>query len=676
MGYALGMRSMTPRERFEEKLRLLPPLPGVYLFKNAYGEVVYVGKAKRLDRRVASYFTGEPAHPKTRALISVACDIDTIVTHTEMEALILELTLIQQHKPLYNINLKDDKSYPFLRISVQEEVPRLSITRHPTNDGARYFGPFTQVKVLRETLKLIRTLFPVRTCPILPTKACFNYHIGRCTAPCDGHISVVDHRAIVDDLVAFLSGKGHAVVARLHARMDALARERKFEAAAEVRDQIHGIERLLTRQNVAVLGDYEADAIGIARQGDLALMTILKVREGNVVGSEQSRLSGVAARDDADVLDAALAQHYARAAAIPREVLVTTLPTNAALLESWLAERASHSVTLRVPQRGRGISLVQMALRNALHELERARGDGSSEWVGDVPAQELARVAGLSSIPRRIEGYDVSNLGGTYGCVSLVTFLRGQPRRSDYRKFRIRTVQGQDDFAMLREALTRRFTGSLSHSLPFPDLIMVDGGHGQVAAAAEALAVVGHADMPLLGLAKRYEEIYVHTGGGKVAAPLRLPRRSDALRLLQRIRDEAHRVVVTYNRTLRRPAVQHSILEDVPGLGPTRARRLLTELESLERIRAASVEEVARVKGIGPRLARVVSEWLLAHPSSEATVACASHEMDREPRTDRAAEETGAYRIEDGASPSYDATVPDAGASITHDAERHERQSA
>lgn len=618
-----GTRFMTERtdarERVEAKLRLLPPLPGVYLFKGAAGDVLYVGKAKRLNARVTSYFTGEPAHPKTRALVDMVRDLDTIVTDSEMEALLLEITLIQQHQPPYNINLKDNKSYPFIRVSVQDAVPQLSIMRRPEPDGARYFGPFTEVRRLRETMRVLRTAFPVRTCAQLPDRACFNYHIGRCAAPCDGHISHEAHRAIVDDLVAFLSGQGRELMQTLRTRMEDHAAALRYEDAARVRDQIRGLQKLIAPQNVAVLGEYEADALGFTRDGNVAILVVLKVRDGHVVGSEHSRLAGVGDRDDAEVLESALAQHYARVPTVPPQILLPALPPGHELLAQWLSQRAGRQASLRVPERGRGAALVRMAARNALHLLEGTRGAGTSSWVGDLPAQQLASTLGLPAIPRRIEGYDVSNLGGTLSCVSLVTFAHGEAKRSAYRTFRIREIEGQNDFAMLQQALTRRFTGRLATQLPDPDLVLVDGGAGQVHAAADALAAIGKGHLPLLGLAKRDEEVYLWRPGVGVAPPLRLSRRSAALTLLQRIRDEAHRRAVGYNRTLRRPTLQRSALQDVRGLGPRRVRALLTTFGSLEGVRAASEEAIAALPGFGPALAAQVVSALRADTSAHTT---------------------------------------------------------
>ena len=337
------------RKGVEAKLRLLPSLPGVYLFKGAAGEVLYVGKAKRLNARVTSYFTGEHEHPKTRALVDMVRDLDTIVTESEMEALLLEITLIQQHQPPYNISLKDNKSYPFIRISVQDPVPQLSIMRRPASDGARYFGPFTEVRKLRETLRVLRTAFPVRTCAQLPERACFNYHIGRCVAPCDGHVTPEAHRAIVDDLVAFLSGNGRELLQSLRARMEEHATALQYEDAARVRDQVRGLQRLLAPQNVAVLGEYEADALGFTRENNLAILVVLKVRDGHVVGSEHSRLSGVGDREDHEILESALSQHYARTPAAPPQILLPSLPLGHELLTQWLTQRAGRQVTLRVP---------------------------------------------------------------------------------------------------------------------------------------------------------------------------------------------------------------------------------------------------------------------------------------------------------------------------------------
>jgi excinuclease ABC subunit C len=592
-----------------DKVLNLPALPGVYLFKGGVGEVLYVGKAKSLQARVRSYLSGENAHTRLPELMAAAADLDTILTNTEAEALLLEATLIRQHKPPFNTLLKDDKSFPYVKVSVQEEWPRLSVTRQVRNDGARYLGPYTDVKHLRRTLREIRRIFPVRTCRNFEdyqrtNRPCLYYHIKRCVGPCTTRAQVrpEDYRALVDGLLLFLTGRDGELLKRLRAEMDEAAAARQYERAAARRDQIRLLEKARVPQLVVSRTGRAADVIGIARHGRRAAVAVLVLRGGRVVGKETRILDRVEPSDDASLLSEFVAQHYLAKTELPERIATAAAPAEAGIIAEALTSRAGHRVRLLVPQRGRGRRLVDTATRNAalaLEDLEARSAGRRARFSTDVA--DLQRTLGLAEPPFRMVGFDISNLGGESAVAAVVASENGRPRKSLYRRMRVRSG-GPDDFAMIGEAVERYWTRVESGELPRPDLVMVDGGVGQLGAARAALDRVATRPVPLIGLAKR-EETIVREG----APPLTLPRRSPSLRMLQRLRDEAHRFGLTYHRKLRHRSRIASELDRVPGVGRARRAALLKAFGSVEALRAAKAAEIAARAGVPAALAERIA---------------------------------------------------------------------
>ena len=601
-----------------DKVLNLPALPGVYLFKGGVGEVLYVGKAKSLQARVRSYLSGENAHTRLPELMAAAVDLDTILTNTEAEALLLEATLIRQHRPPFNTLLKDDKSFPYVKISVQEEWPRLSVTRQVRNDGARYLGPYTDVKHLRRTLREIRRIFPVRTCRNFEdyrrtNRPCLYYHIKRCVGPCTTRAQVrpEDYRALVDGLLLFLTGRDLELLKRLRAEMDEAAAARQYERAAMRRDQIRLLEKARVPQLVVSRSGRAADVIGLARHGRRAAVAVLMLRGGRVVGKETRILDRVEPGDDAGLLQEFVAQHYLAKTELPERIATAAPAADAAVLAEALTGRAGHRVRLITPQRGRGRRLVDTATRNAalaLEDLEARSAGRRARFSTDVA--DLQRTLGLAEPPFRMVGFDISNLGGENAVAAVVASENGRPRKSLYRRMRVR-AGGPDDFAMIGEAVERYWTRVESGELPRPDLVMVDGGAGQLGAARAALDRIATRPVPLIGLAKR-EETIVREG----APPLTLPRRSPSLRMLQRLRDEAHRFGLAYHRKLRHRTRIASELDRVPGVGRARRARLLKAFGSVEALRAATADEIAARGGVPATLAGRIAAALAGAPDT------------------------------------------------------------
>jgi excinuclease ABC subunit C len=596
-----------------DKVLNLPAAPGVYLFKDPSGRVLYVGKAKSLQHRVRSYLTGDNAHVRLDELMGRANDLDTILTDTEAEALLLEATLIRQHRPHFNILLKDDKSFPYVKISLQEPFPRLSITRQVRQDGARYLGPYTDVKNLRRTLREIRRIFPIRTCQNFEdyqrkNRPCLYYHIRRCMGPCTtrARVEAADYRSMVDGLIWFLSGRDHELVDRLRAEMEQASSERRFEAAARRRDQLRLLERARVPQKVVrATGGSDADILGVARHGDRAAVAALLLRGGRVVGKETRVLERPESYETGDLLHAYVTQRYLGGSGVPRRLVTAAEPAEAALLAEALARHAGHRVDLETPSRGRERRLVAIAERNAAHALEDMAARQAGRRARFSPEiLELQQALGLAVPPHRMICFDISNLGGEAPVAAIVASENGRPRKSLYRRMRMRRG-GPDDFAMIAEAVERYWARVESGELPRPDLVMVDGGAGQVTAARAALDLVATAPVPLIGLAKREETVMRED-----APPLRLPRRSPALRALQRLRDEAHRFGLDYHRRLRTRSRVASALESIPGVGPARRIALLRAFGSVEAMRGASAADLAARAGIPPALAARIAAGL------------------------------------------------------------------
>jgi excinuclease ABC subunit C len=596
-----------------EKILNLPSLPGVYLFKDPRGKILYVGKARSLAQRVRNYLGGD-LEARIREMVERAVDLDTILTASEAEALLLEATLIRQHRPHYNILLKDDKSFPYVRVSVQEEFPRLSVTRQVRSDGARYLGPYTDVRTLRRTLREIRRIFPVRTCRNFEdyrraNRPCLYYHIRRCAGPCTTRsgVGAPEYRAIVDGLLMFLTGRDQDLARRLRDEMERAAERRDYEQAARRRDQIRLLEGARKPQSVVAPSGQDADVVGLGRHGEAAAVAVLLLRGGRVVGKESYLIARGGAVDDAAVLESFLGQHYLTGATVPQRVVIgLELPAADTLAEA-LGAHSGHRVRILTAARGRGRRLVATAERNAAHALEeRAARAGGRRARFSPEVLELQQALGLAEPPHRLVCFDISNLGSESAVAAVVASEDGRPRKALYRRMRMRRP-GPDDFAMMGEAVTRYWTRVESGELPRPDLVVVDGGAGQVGAARSALDGVSTRPVPLVGLAKR-EELVVRENG----EALRLPRRSAALRALQRLRDEAHRFGLTYHRGLRRRARISSALDAVEGVGPARRAALLKAFGSVAALRGAEADEIVRRTGVSRAVAERVVAALLA----------------------------------------------------------------
>ena len=639
-------------------LRQLPTSPGVYLMKSADGRVLYVGKADSLRNRVRSYF-GSKAALDARILRMVAevADVDYIVTDTVSEAFLLEGNLIKEHRPRFNIRLRDDKSYPFVKVTLGEDFPRIVRTRKLARDGSRYFGPYASASSVDETLKLLRRIFPFRTCNLdIPDgkrvleRPCLLYYINRCQGPCIQAVEKAPYRATIGKIVDFLDGKQEGIADELRSEMQAHSEALRFEQAAVARDKLRAVDRTIEQQKVAAFSRAEQDVVGMAREEGEACLQLFVVRNGKMIGREHFIVENARDATDADVLGSFLQQYYAATERPPRDVLLPLQPSDAEALSAYLAERRGSRVALAVPERGEKRRMVQLATQNAIEALAKER----AEWLADVGKRdealdELATALGLPRPPERIECYDMSNIQGTSAVGSMVVFINGRPEPREYRRFRIRSGETPDDFRMMAEVLRRRFgraarlrreTGALSlaavgadeapeGSQPdaaseaterprdagwaLPDLVIVDGGKGQLSTAVSVLTELGLADVPLAGLAKRFEELYLP---GR-SAPIVLPRTSQGLYLVQRLRDEAHRFAITYHRNVRGKRALASVFDEVPGIGPARKKALLKRFGSVRRIREASVDEVAETPGVPRELA----ERLKLHLAREGMLA-------------------------------------------------------
>ena len=598
-----------PAEGLRLKLGALPAGPGVYLMKDEAGKVLYVGKAKNLRSRVRSYFQGSAAAergPRIQALMARVADVDCIVTETEGEALILEASQIKAHHPRYNINLKDDKKYPFIRIT-DEAYPRIFWTRDLVRDGSRYLGPYSNARHMRTMLDVMHKVFPVRSCrydlPDPKVKLCMEYQIRRCEGPCEDLVSREQYRSTVSQATRFLRGDKTSVIRELKARMKAAASRQRFEQAARHRDQIRALELYQSRQKVVLEEKVDRDVVGLARHDDEACCVVLEIREGRLVGEKHHFLGGVMEAADAEVLSAFLRQFYLQTDFIPREVHVSHDLEDADHISAWLTGKGEGPrVEVAAYQRGLKARAQDMADSNAAHLMEerRLKREARRDRVPQS-VQALQRDLGLDRLPRRIEGVDISTFQGSDTVGSVVVMADGKPRRSEYRHFRIRGGEGlPDDFAAIREVVERRFRGLTERGEPYPDLLMIDGGKGQLSSAMEALAALGVDRPAVVGLAKRLEELFLPGH----ADPVVLPRTSASLRMLQVLRDEAHRFAVSYHRKLRARRTLGSGLDGVPGIGPSRRRALLQAFGSVRRLREAEEGEIARVKGFSLKLAR------------------------------------------------------------------------
>ncbi|MBI93721.1 MAG: excinuclease ABC subunit C [Gemmatimonadaceae bacterium] len=606
---------LTLSETVRHKLDTLPSAPGVYLMKDETGKILYVGKAKSLRSRVRSYFQESGVSERgarIELMVRRVSDLDVILTQTEQEALILEATQIKAHKPRYNINLKDDKKYPFIRIT-DEPFPRIFWTRDVLKDGSRYLGPYSSARQMRMMLDVMHRIFPVRSCrydlPDPKVKLCMEYQIHRCEGPCEGIVSQIDYRKSVNQAVRFLRGDKTSVIRELRERMATASEELKFEVAARCRDQIEALEVYQHRQKMVLEEQIDRDIIGLARHDDEACCTVLEVREGRVVGDKHHFLGGVIEASDAEIISAFIRLFYLQSDFIPRQIHVNVALSDGEELAAWLTSKSDVKVTVAAFQRGLKAQAQELAVSNAAHMLEERRL--KREALRDrVPqsVHSLQRDISSPTLPRRIEGIDISNFQGTDTVGSLVVMIDGKPKRSEYRHFRIRSEseQGPDDFASIHEVVTRRISGLRGRGEALPDLLMIDGGKGQLSNAIDALRQLEIYDLPVVGLAKRLEEIFVP---GE-SEPILLPRASASLRLLQVLRDEAHRFAVTHHRKLRTKRTIASRLDDIPGIGPKRRQALLREFGSVRQLREADPEQIAAVKGVSLKLANQLKEHL------------------------------------------------------------------
>jgi excinuclease ABC subunit C len=585
-----------------EKVPHLPESPGVYLWTDASGVVLYVGKAKRLRSRVRSYVTSEHLESvKTRALMQHVGGLETIVVPTEAHALILEANLIKEHKPKFNIALRDDKTYPYIKVTLQEPFPRVLVTRRLVNDGARYFGPYTDVGSMRRALNVVKRIFTVRSCNydmprVMPERACLDYHIGRCKAPCILAQTQGDYRAMIDEVVLFLDGRADEVTRRVRERMDVAAVALDFERAGELRDVLQHLERMEEPTVVLEVEGGDRDVLGYARDGDDACVALLRIRGGRLLARDHHFVENIEGEPDGEVVAAYLAGPYRLAHERAAELLVPFDFADRALVEESLTTTAVH-----VPQRGPKRELVTLAEQNARHLLEELRltGEEAEERAAD-PVYELQRQLGLARVPRCMVCFDISHAQGTDTVASCVWFQNGRPNRGEYRKFKVRTVEGVDDFAAMREVVGRYFRRRIDEGKPVPDLVVIDGGRGQLNAAHDALKDVGLPELPLISLAKREEEVYVW---GR-SEPLRISRRSPALRVLQQARDEAHRFALTFQRKRRSARTITSELLRIPGIGEKKRRQLLAAFGSLQGVRDASPDAIAALPGFSLASAR------------------------------------------------------------------------
>ena len=620
-----------PSERISDLLSNLPTKPGVYIHKDAEGNVLYVGKAINLRSRVRSYFHSNVDSIKTQRLRRQIADIEVITTETELEALLLEMTLIKQHKPQFNVRLKDDKRYPYIKIHWADPFPKVTVTRRMVRDGSRYYGPYTSAWAVQQTLDLLRKVFPYLTCDRVITgqdeRACLYYDIKLCNAPCIGAVNQEQYRAEIHRLMEFLDGKSEHIVRGIEAKMERAASDLQFEKAADYRDQLKAIERITARQKVIGASDTDQDVIAFARSDGDACVQIFFIRHGKLIGREYFLLDNTEGESDNEVLQEFLTQFYDDAAYIPREVLLPSEVEEAMVIEEWLRRKRNTKVTIQVPRRGKKRDLVEMAAENAHDTLAAIRQQWAADRSKHVQAiTDLQDALQLPTPPARIECYDISHTQGTQTVGSMVVFVQGAPKKSDYRRFNVVTV-GNDDYGAMREVLTRRFQrykDTLAGELHdpneitsrsdkptawaiLPDLLLIDGGKGQLATGLDVLREFDlEGVVPVAALAKQDEEIFLP---GRTQS-VYLPRRSESLYLVQRVRDEAHRFANEGHRNQRTKVGVASILDSVPGVGPRRRQILLKRFGSLDALRDASVEEIAAVPGIPVEVAEDIKAHL------------------------------------------------------------------
>ncbi|WP_321429391.1 excinuclease ABC subunit UvrC [uncultured Methanolobus sp.] len=588
-------------------LKSLPALPGVYLMKDASGDVIYVGKAKSLDKRVRQYFQSKRnLSPKTVTLVKHIDDIEYIVTDSEVDALVFEANLIKKYKPRYNVRLKDDKRYPYVKVTVNSAFPRIFITRRRRMDGALYFGPYTNVKGLRTTLDIISRIFMLRQCKkkVEPgkTRPCLNYHIKRCMAPCKEGMDKEEYHRRVMEAVSLLKGETSGLLKELDEKMRSFAEQQDYESAAIIRDQIESVKSI-SEQQIATSGTDDRDVIAAVSDEKTVYIQLFYIRQGSMVGKADFTLLGANASESIGESMAQFVKQYYQDSPIPPEILVQYELPDSELIVKWLCQRSGRDVRVHVPQRGDKRKLVEMATRNAEMSKRMAKLKSSPSESAVEALEALKDVLSLENLPLHIEGFDISNISGTNPVGSMVYFENGMPANSKYRQHNIKTVKGIDDFAMMAEVVHRRYSRLLKNKEPLPDLILIDGGPGQVGAAKSSLDALG-LDIPMIGLAKRFEHIITTKKGPEEV--IILPHSSPALKLLMHIRDEAHRFAVSSHRRRRSASLTHSELDSIPGVGSSRKKTLLENFDSIDKIRISSVEELSSLDGISENLARKI----------------------------------------------------------------------
>ncbi|MBT3362465.1 MAG: excinuclease ABC subunit UvrC [Chloroflexi bacterium] len=602
--------------RLKGRLKTLPVLPGVYLFKDKSDKVVYVGKALNLRSRVSSYFAAtETLIPKVRRLMAVAADLEIVVTDSELEAVFLECNLIKKFQPYYNVRLKDDKSYPYLKVSLNEDWPRVYVTRRLERDGSMYFGPYASGMSVRITMNLVKKLFPYRTCRKKITgtdsRPCLEYHINRCVAPCIGAVSRQEYDEVIRQVILFLEGRQDRIVAQLKRKMEQASESQDYEKAAVIRDQLQAIEKVVERQKVVSVKAVDEDVIGYARQDDEACVQVFFVRRGKLIGNEHFILGGTRDEDPALIMSSFIKQFYGSASSIPPHILVAHQADDSEAVAEWLTAKRGAKVNILEPQRGAKKYLVDMATQNATQLLRQRKVRKLSEAGKTAEALlELQQKLSLPKLPNRIECYDISNIQGTSAVGSMVVFIDGKPKSSEYRRFSVKMVDGVDDYAMMREVLLRRFVRAASSPeegsswAVMPDLLLIDGGKGHLGVAIDVLKTRGIDTVAPASIAKENEEVFLPTQDD----PVTLPATSQALYLLQRIRDEAHRFAVTYHRKVRAKSAVKSVLDEVQGIGPKKKKALMRHFGSVAKMRDASIEELSKVDGVTVALAQQLKE--------------------------------------------------------------------
>ena len=596
-----------------DKLDGLPTGPGVYQHKDPDGKVLYVGKAKNLRNRVRQYFQkSRSLDSRLAQMLAKATDLEVIVTDSEVEALILEANLIKKLKPRYNVSLKDDKSYPYIVIT-NEPFPRVFVTRRIVKDGSRYFGPYTDVKNVRAALKSIRDIFPIRSCNFFidddairkrKYKICLDYHIKKCEGPCEGLVSQERYSAMIQQVATLLKGKTESLIAALTGEMERAATGLRFEEAATLRDRIKGLQAYSEKQKASDLDATDRDIIAFAAEGDDACGVIFRLREGKLIGRPHYYMGNVDQKPDTEILETLLQQYYLESEDIPEEILLPASPDNPDALRKWLSERRDGGVVLSCPTEGEEAKLIRLSQTNARFLLDELKLQKMkrSEYIPH-PVKSLQRDLRLPVLPRRIECFDISNIQGTDTVASLVVFVNGKPKKSEYRKFKIQSADGPDDFASMREVVRRRYARLLEQQSSFPDLIMIDGGKGQLSSAMEVLRSLGVSEQPIIGLAKKLEEVFLPD---QSEAEL-LPKASSSLRLLQQVRDEAHRFAVTYHRTLRTKRTLRTDLDLIKGVGKKRAQELLEAFGSVQGVRFTTPEQLTEI--VGEKIAEKIRQY-------------------------------------------------------------------